>query len=75
MRYGFLGPVEVRNGDRSLKIGGPQQQRLLAVLLSEPGQVIETHRLVDVLWPDGLAPEVRWSLRTDLCPSPAPGDR
>ena len=57
MRYGFLGPVEVWDGDRSVKIGGRQQQRLLAVLLSQPGHVIETHRLVDVLWPDGLAPE------------------
>ena len=57
VRYGFLGPVEVWDGDRSVKIGGRQQQRLLAVLLSQPGHVIETHRLVDVLWPDGLAPE------------------
>ena len=57
MQFGLLGPVQVRDGDRLVKIGGPQQQRLLAVLLSQPDQVVETHRLVDALWPDGLAPD------------------
>ena len=57
MQFGLLGPVEVRDDRRLVKIGGPQQQRLLAVLLSQPDQVVETYRLIDALWPDGLAPD------------------
>ena len=37
-------------------LGGPQQRRLLAVLLSERGRVVSTERLVDTLWSDGMAP-------------------
>src|SRR3954452_12993586 len=57
MRYGVLGPVEARRDDGEVAIGGPQQRRLLALLLSRPGQSISTDRLVDCLWSDGLAPE------------------
>ena len=57
MRYGVLGPVEARLDDVELTIGGPQQRRLLALLLSRPGQSFSTDRLVDCLWPDGMAPD------------------
>ena len=57
MRYGVLGPVEARADDVAIAIGGPQQRRLLALLLSRPGQSISGERLVDCLWPDGLAPD------------------
>ena len=57
MRYGVLGPIEVHDGERLVRVGGPQQQRLLGVLLSQRGQVIETNRFVEALWPDGRAPD------------------
>ena len=56
MRYAVLGPVEASNGETVIAVGGPQQRRLLAVMLASPGQVVTTERLVDCLWSDGLAP-------------------
>ena len=57
MRYEVLGPVEARLDDVVLTVGGPQQRRLLALFLSRPGQSFSTDRLVDCLWPDGMAPD------------------
>lgn len=57
MRFGVLGSVEARVDDVVLNLGGPQQRRLLALMLSRPGQSISVDRLVECLWPDGLAPD------------------
>ncbi|MEP7112553.1 MAG: BTAD domain-containing putative transcriptional regulator [Ilumatobacteraceae bacterium] len=46
-----------RRDDDVVAIGGPQQRRLLALMLSRPGQSISVNRIVDCLWPDGLAPD------------------
>ena len=56
MRYGVLGPVEAARDDDAVAVGGPQQRRLLALMLSRAGESISAERLVDCLWPDGLAP-------------------
>jgi DNA-binding SARP family transcriptional activator len=50
MRYSILGPVEARDGERRLPVGGPQQRALLAVLLLHANRVVSTDRLVEVLW-------------------------
>lgn len=57
MRYEVLGPVQAKLDDALVAVGGPQQRRLLALLLSQPGQSVSSQRLVDCLWPDGLAPD------------------
>jgi serine/threonine protein kinase/WD40 repeat protein/DNA-binding winged helix-turn-helix (wHTH) protein len=57
MRYEVLGPVQAKLDDVVVAVGGPQQRRLLALLLSQPGQSVSSQRLVDCLWPDGLAPD------------------
>ncbi|MEY2401436.1 MAG: hypothetical protein QOJ08_1547 [Ilumatobacteraceae bacterium] len=58
MRYVVLGPVEAIDDDLTVvAVGGPQQRRLLALMLSRPGESISAERLVDCLWPDGLAPD------------------
>jgi DNA-binding SARP family transcriptional activator len=57
MRIKVLGPVEVERDGELLAIGGPQQRRLLALLVAHRGQVVSTDRLVDALWPDERAPE------------------
>ena len=49
----MLGPVAVVDGERTVNLGGPQQRRLLAVLLVEPGRTVHNERLLEVLWPDG----------------------
>ena len=55
MRYTVLGQVAAWDGERPVRVGGPQQRRLLAMLLAHRGQFLSSERLVDVLWPDGLA--------------------
>ena len=57
MRFGVLGSVEARVDDVLVSLGGPQQRRLLALLLSTPGRSISVDRLVECLWSDGLAPD------------------
>ncbi len=56
MRFRVLGPIEVERSNALVSIGGPRQRRLLAFLLAERGQVVNTDRLVEGLWPDGEAP-------------------
>ena len=47
-----LGPIEVAGGDGPVPLGGPQQRKVLAVLLADPGRVLTYDRLLEVLWPD-----------------------
>ena len=59
MAIGFhvLGPIEVRRDGEIVKLGGAQQRRMLGALLIEPGRVLPINRLVDAVWPDGVAPD------------------
>ncbi len=56
----MLGPIEVVDdepeGRSAVAVGGPQQRRLLGVLLTYPDRVVSTDHLVDVLWPDSDPP-------------------
>ena len=53
--YRVLGPVEVRDGERRLALGGPRQVALLAFLLLHANRPVASERIVDALW--GEAPE------------------
>src|SRR5262245_39996456 len=57
MRFGVLGEVQVERDGDPVALGGPQQRRLLAFLLTERGRVVSTDSIVDALWPDGESPE------------------
>jgi DNA-binding SARP family transcriptional activator len=51
MRFGILGPTQVRRGDgRELTVGGPRLRTLLALLLVDPGRVVSAERLIDGLY-------------------------
>jgi YVTN family beta-propeller protein len=50
MQYCLLGPLEVRDGDRSLPLAGAKQRALLALLLVHANHVLSRDRLVDELW-------------------------
>ena len=56
MEFRILGPLEVVGDHGVVSLGGPQQRRILAVLLSDPGRVLTYDRLVEVLWPDDDEP-------------------
>ena len=61
-----LGPLEVvRDGER-VRLGSPQQRRLLAVLVVHANEVVSSDRLVDVLWGDDPPPSATHTLQTLL---------
>ena len=55
--FHVLGPIEVCRDGEVVKLGGAQQRRMLGALLIEPGRVLPITRLVDAVWPDGVAPD------------------
>jgi DNA-binding SARP family transcriptional activator/streptogramin lyase len=58
MRYSILGPLEVRDGEDAIAVGGGQQRKLLAILLLHANEVVSSDRLIDELWgsnPPGTA--------------------
>ncbi len=55
LRYRVLGPLEVRNGDAPVALGGRKQRTVLAALLLDAGRVVSTDRLARLVW--GEVPE------------------
>jgi DNA-binding SARP family transcriptional activator len=57
IRYGILGPVELRVAGRERPIDGPRQLALLACLLVHANRAMSKDELIDALWrtsrPDG----------------------
>ena len=50
MDFRILGPIEVLDHGRPLKLGGSKQRALLALLLLHRGESLSTERMVDELW-------------------------
>jgi DNA-binding SARP family transcriptional activator len=50
MEFLLLGPLEVRDGDRVVALGGVKQRALLALLLLNANRVVPRDRLIDELW-------------------------
>jgi DNA-binding SARP family transcriptional activator/ABC-type branched-subunit amino acid transport system substrate-binding protein/sugar lactone lactonase YvrE len=48
--FRILGPLEVRDGEDALHLGGSKQRSVLAILLLRANEVVSTDRLVDELW-------------------------
>ena len=57
MEFRILGPLEVRNGQHTVRLGAAKQRALLGVLLLHANETVSTARLVDELF-ELLAP---WS--------------
>jgi DNA-binding SARP family transcriptional activator len=53
--FRLLGPLEVLAGGRPLRLGGPRQRAVLALLLLQPNRVVSVERLADELY-DGVPP-------------------
>ena len=47
LEFRLLGPLEVRNGDSPLPLGGVKQRALLALLLLHANEVVSRDRLID----------------------------
>jgi DNA-binding SARP family transcriptional activator/tetratricopeptide (TPR) repeat protein len=52
VRYAILGPVELRDGEHAVAIGGPRQVALLALLLLNANRAVSSDRLIEALWGD-----------------------
>jgi DNA-binding SARP family transcriptional activator len=50
MEFRLLGPLEVRDHDRTVALGGVKQRALLALLLLNANRVVSRERLIDELW-------------------------
>lgn len=64
LEVGVLGPIEARREGEELTLGGPQQRRLLGVLVAAAGQVVPVDRLVEAMWPDDPPAGARRSVLT-----------
>ncbi|MEU0538115.1 AfsR/SARP family transcriptional regulator [Amycolatopsis tolypomycina] len=64
MRVLLLGTVQVESGGRQLSLGGPKPRGLLAVLAANAGQVVSLDQLVDALWDDVAAVDIRGAVYT-----------
>jgi DNA-binding SARP family transcriptional activator len=56
MEFRILGPLEVLDGGEAIKLPGPKQRSLLALLVLHANEVVSSDRLIDELWP-GEPPE------------------
>jgi len=63
VRYAILGPVELRDGERRLAIGGRRQRGLLVLLLLHANETVASDLLVDAVWSDAPAEGSRKRLR------------
>ena len=52
LHFSILGLMRARRGSTQLKVGSPQQQAMLAVLLLKPGRAARATDLIDALWGD-----------------------
>jgi DNA-binding SARP family transcriptional activator/ABC-type oligopeptide transport system substrate-binding subunit/streptogramin lyase len=52
VQFLVLGPLEVRDGDRIVPLGGAKQRAALAILLLNRNRVVSRDRLVDGIWGD-----------------------
>jgi predicted ATPase/DNA-binding SARP family transcriptional activator len=50
MDFRILGPMEVWDADRLVRVGGPGHRRLLAALILARNHVVSQEQLVDILW-------------------------
>jgi DNA-binding SARP family transcriptional activator len=50
VEFRILGPLEVVDGGKPLRLGGRNQRALLALLLLNADEVVSTDRLIDALW-------------------------
>src|SRR4051794_39597578 len=57
MDFRILGPLDVRDGERRLALGGTRQRALLGLLLLNANEVVSSDRLRDELWGEAEGPK------------------
>jgi DNA-binding SARP family transcriptional activator/Tfp pilus assembly protein PilF len=63
MRFGVLGPLEVRSDGGPLTIKGVKERRLLGLLLSRANSVVPVDDIIEALWGAGPPPSAAKSVQ------------
>ncbi len=63
MQFRILGPLEVAADGTPVDVGGPKPRALLAALLVQPGTVVSSDRLIQIIWGDEPPAEALNALR------------
>jgi YVTN family beta-propeller protein len=50
MEFRILGPVEVRDDGRVIRLGGGKQRAVLALLLLNANRIVASERMIELLW-------------------------
>jgi DNA-binding SARP family transcriptional activator len=66
LRFGILGPLEVRIGGSLVRVGGPRQRALLALLLCNANRAVSRDQLIDELLSDQSADSAERMLRVQI---------
>jgi predicted ATPase/DNA-binding SARP family transcriptional activator len=66
VEFAILGPLEIRDGDRTLPVAGTKQRALLAALLVHRGEVVPPDRLAQWLWADEQPVNPRNALQSQI---------
>src|SRR3990170_2281419 len=64
--FRILGPLEVRDGEDALHLGGSKQRGVLAILLLSANEVVSADRLVDKLWGDSPPEDAAMALQAHV---------
>ncbi len=54
LKIRVLGPLEVLSDDRVVRLGGPKQRTVLALLAAAVGKSVSVDELIDGVWGDDL---------------------
>jgi DNA-binding SARP family transcriptional activator len=76
VEFRILGPLEAREGERVIALGGARQRAVLAILLTHANEVVSADRLIDELWgdsPPGTAANVLQGYVSHLRKALGPG--
>ncbi len=66
MEFRILGPVRMTAAGRTVTVGEPRQQAILAVLLLEAGHTVAVDSIVDRIWGDSPPARARRSLQAHI---------
>jgi DNA-binding SARP family transcriptional activator/tetratricopeptide (TPR) repeat protein len=66
VEFRILGPLEVRDGERVLPLGGVRRRAVLGILLLDANRIVSVDRLVDGVWGDSPPASVHASLQNHV---------